>query len=257
MTLFKRSSRGVTPTLYGDVIIRHAKLILAQIRHASEELTSLNQGITGHITVGTLLAASPILIPKSLLILKKERPNISVSVIEGTNDKLMPALRVGELDLVIGRLPEFREREGLKQYLLYGEPISIVARKGHPLADKDNLSLEYLRDFEWILPLQQTTLRRQIESEFRDAGLEPPKNTIESISILTNYKLLVETDMIAAMPYQVVENYPQLIRLPIIFKAAISQIGISVRSQTALSPAVCFYIDTLKKVVEQFNTKPK
>lgn len=58
LTLFERSSRGVTPTLYGEVLIKHAKLVLSQIKHVSEELTSLHGGLSGHVTVGTLITAS-------------------------------------------------------------------------------------------------------------------------------------------------------------------------------------------------------
>lgn len=254
VSLFDRSSRGVTPTHYGEVTIKHAKFILSQIKTMSEEITSLSQGVTGHINVGTLLAASPTLIPKSILKLKDQRPNITISIIEGTNDKLMPALRSGDLDLVIGRLPEFREREELRQHLLYEEPVSIVVRKNHPLSTKQNLTIEDIIGLEWILPLPQTSLRRQIDTHFRNAGYEPPKNTIESVSILTNYELLLETNMVAAMPYHVAKHNDQLIQLPYNFSDAKSVIGVTVRSQQDLSPAVDYYVEILKTIAKN-NTK--
>ncbi len=252
VSLFNRSSRGVTPTLYGEVVIKHAKLILSQIKQTSEEITTLSQGITGHINVGTLLAAAPTLIPQSILTLRKERPNITVSVTEGTNDKLMPALRTGDIDLVIGRLPEFREREGLTQQALYDEPIVIVVRKKHPLAKIDNPTFQQLADCDWILPPPQTSLRRQLEAEFRNAGLEPPVNSIESISILTNFKLISETDMIAAMPLHVVSLNPALTALSVELKSASSATGVTYRSGENLSPAVDYYIKILEKVAKQF-----
>ncbi|MCC3861242.1 LysR substrate-binding domain-containing protein [Pseudemcibacter aquimaris] len=251
--LFERSSRGVTPTLYGEVAIKHAKFMLSQVKQISEEITSISQGITGHINVGTLLAASPTLIPQSVLKLKEERPNITVTIIEGTNDKLMPALRTGDIDVVVGRLPEFREREGLKQDIIYDEPISIVSRKDHPLADHKNISFSDLKEYDWILPPPSTSLRRQIESEFRNAGLEPPLQSIESISILTNFTLLAETDMIAAMPNHVVENNNDLIKLPITFDAATSAVGISYRSDYTPSTAVNYFIETLKQVANEIS----
>lgn len=254
VSLFDRSSRGVTPTLYGDVVIKHAKLILSQIKLISEEVVSLKTGLSGHINVGTLLAASATLIPNSILEMRKDRPNISLTVLEGTNDRIMPALRSGELDIVIGRLPVFREREGLEQQILYNEPISIIVRKGHKLATKKKkLSFKDLKKYDWIMPPSQTSLRRQIETEFRNAGFEPPVNNIESISILTNFKLLSETDMVAAMPYHVIENHPELIRLPISLEAATSAIGVTYRSQNTPSPAVAYFIDALKRVAEEIN----
>ena len=132
LTLFNRSSRGVTPTAYGEVLIRHAKLILAQVRHVSEELVSLHEGVSGHINVGTLLAASPALLPRSLAAMKNQRANISVSVTEGTNDMLMPRLLIGEVDVVVGRLPEVQDEEGVYSQVLYYEPVCLVVRRARP-----------------------------------------------------------------------------------------------------------------------------
>jgi DNA-binding transcriptional LysR family regulator len=241
----------VAPTLYGDIIIKHAKLILAQLRHASEELLSLQEGITGKITVGTLLAASPVLLPHSIAITRRERPGISITVVEGTNDKLMPMLRVGDLDLVVGRLPEYREREKLMQEALYSEPVPIVARQGHPLSKRAKLTLADLADADWILPPQQTSLRRQIEIAFRKAGAEPPTRAIESLSILANHTLLLESDMVAAMPYQVVDTQSGLCRLPVSIETALGPVGISVREDEELTPAAAYFCSVLRRVASQ------
>lgn len=251
VSLFDRSSRGVTPTQYGGVVIKHAKLILSQVRQISEEVTSIAKGVTGHINVGTLLAASPTLIPQSVLKLKMDRPNITVTIIEGTNDKLMPALRAGDIDLVVGRLPEYREREGITQEVIYDEPIAIVTKKDHPLMKKSKVTFTELKKYDWILPPSSTSLRRQIESEFRNAGLEPPIQSIESISILTNFKLLSETDMIAAMPLHVAENNDDIDILPISFISGANAVGISYRANHNPSTAVKYFIDAIKNVATE------
>lgn len=253
MDLFDRTSRGVTTTLFGEVVVRHAKLILSQLRHASEELVSLNTGTTGKIAVGTLLAAAPTLLPRAIVLLKKERPNINIQVVEGTNDKLMPMLRVGDLDMVVGRLPEYRERDGLSQEVLYYEPVSIVARKDHPLAGRGELTLADLMDEEWILPPPQTSLRRQIETAFRKAGLQPPIKTVESVSILTNHTLLLETDMVAAMPYQVVQSQPGLVRLPVNLRTALGPVGITLRTGVDLTPAATYFAGALRRVAKDVS----
>jgi len=246
--LFERSSRGVSLTLAGEIVIRHAKLILAQVRHASEELSSLGQGTTGKIVVGTLLAASPTLLPRSIVALRRERPGISVSVVEGTDERLMPMLRVGDLDMVLGRLPEYRDREGLEQQLLYSEPVSIVAREGHPLASRASVSLKDLQTQDWIMPPPQTSLRRQLEDSFRKAGLELPARTVESVSLLTNYSVLQATDMVGAVPYQIVEAQPGLVRLPIGFEVGPSAIGVTVRASPPPSPATAYFLTILRQV---------
>ncbi|MDH7972101.1 LysR substrate-binding domain-containing protein [Sphingomonas sp. AR_OL41] len=246
--LFDRSSRGVTPTLYGDVIIKHAKLILTQLRHASEELQSIESGLSGRVFVGTLLAASPTLLPRSLALLRERRPGVAVTVIEGTIDKLMPALRTGDLDIVLGRLPDFREREGVDQEVLYNEPIAIVARDGHPLAAQSSVSLAEIASQAWILPPSETSLRRQLMHAFRRADLEPPIDAIESVSILVNHALLLESDLLAAMPYQVATVQPGLTILPVDMEATASRIGATTRAGITPSAAVTCFMDMVREV---------
>ncbi|WCL53341.1 LysR substrate-binding domain-containing protein [Gimibacter soli] len=253
--LFERSSRGVAPTSYGDVMIKHAKLILAQLRHASEELTSLEEGNSGRIFVGTLLSASSALLPRAVALMKAERPGIAITIVEGINDKLMPSLRTGDLDIVLGRLPSYRERDGLTQEILYTHPISIVVRKGHPLADRPSLTLKDLANSEWIMPSQQTTLRRQIVTAFLNEGLEPPADLVESVSIMANHALLTNTDMVAAMPFEVANAYPGLARLPINLASADGEVGATTRAGADLSPAAAHFMAVLRRVAEEIKAE--
>ncbi len=251
--LFERSSRGVTPTDFGHVMIKHAKLILTQLRHASEEMQSLEEGLSGRVYVGTLLAASPSLLPRALAVLRARRPGIAVTVTEGTIDRLTPSLRTGDIDVVLGRLSEYRQREGLQQELLYLDSISIVVRSGHPLTKRPDLQLDDLVEQAWIMPPPQTSLRRQLDFAFRREGLEPPVVVIESVSILTNHALLAETDMIAAMPHQVACVQAGLAILPVAIDAASSRIGATTRDNVALSAAAEYFMSIVREVAAEIR----
>ena len=253
--LFERSSRGVTPTDFGHVMIRHAKLILTQLRHASEEMQSLDEGLSGRVYVGTLLAASPSLLPRALALLRARRPGVAVTVTEGTIDRLMPSLRTGDIDVVLGRLSEYREREGLDQELLYLDSIAIVVREGHPLTTRADLKLADLVELAWVMPLPQTSLRRQLDFAFRREELEPPVDVIESVSILTNHALLAETDMVAAMPHQVACVQAGLTILPVTIDAASSRIGATTRAKVAPSAAAAYFMTIVREVASDIRTE--
>src|SRR6201981_3219737 len=174
--LFKRSNRGLEPTPYGEIFARHAKIVLAQLRHAAEELESLRAGYSGKETVGALLAASASILPDAIALLKKQRPGVAISVAVGTYDILMPSLLVGDLDMVLGRLPEEGRSRALVYEEVYGEPICLVVRRGHPLSRKRRLGLRDLVNEAWLLPLPETALRRQVERAFLDANVPVPRN---------------------------------------------------------------------------------
>lgn len=258
--LFDRSSRGVTPTLYGEVLIKHAKLILSQVKHASEELSSLQGGLTGRVTVGSLLAASATLLPNAIARLKKNRPNVSVSLREGTGDRLIKSLKIDDLDIMVGRIPEVPTEDGLTNEVLYHEPVVIVARADHPLQSRKNLTLHDLVDQQWILPPRETMLRDEIDGAFHREGLDVPVNPIESVSILTNRTLLKNTDMITALPLQVVLTYEEIglmkrLDIPLIIEPG--PIGVTLRAQRQLPPAAHYLLEALREEAEKLTKRYK
>jgi DNA-binding transcriptional LysR family regulator len=247
--LFTRTNRGLEPTPYGEIFARHAKIVLAQLRHAAEELESLRAGYSGKVTVGTLLAASASILPDAIALLKKERPGVAISVVVGTYDLLMPALLAGDLDMVLGRMPEQGRSRAFVYEEFYAEPICLVVRRGHPLSRKRRLTLAALVNEPWLLPLPETTLRRQIERAFLDASAPLPRNVIESVSILTNRALLRKSDAIGVMPYHValddVEN-GLLALLPVKLKSIDSPVGAILRAPGSLPPAAAALLECLR-----------
>jgi len=252
--LFKRSNRGLEPTAYGEIFARHAKIVLAQLRHAAEELESLRAGYSGKVTVGTLLAAAASILPDAIALLKKDRPGVAISIVVGTYDILLPSLLVGDLDMVLGRMPEQGRSRALVYEDFYSEPICLVVRRGHPLTRKRRLGLRELTNEPWLLPLPETTLRRQIERAFLEAGAPLPRNVIESVSILTNRVLLRKSDSIGVMPYHVALDdveHELLSILPVKLKSIESPVGAILRAPAQLPPAASALLECLRAAAKQ------
>ncbi|HUJ52754.1 MAG TPA: LysR substrate-binding domain-containing protein [Steroidobacteraceae bacterium] len=247
--LFTRTNRGLEPTPYGEIFARHTKIVLAQLRHAAEEIENLRAGYSGKVTVGTLLAASSSILPDAITLLKKERPGVAISVVVGTYDILVPSLLVGDLDMVLGRMPEQGRSRALVYEDFYREPICLVVRRGHPLLRKRRLALRELVNEAWLLPLPETALRRQIERAFLDANAPLPRNVIESVSILTNRALLRKSDCVGVMPYHVaLDDVEQqlLAILPVKLKSIESPVGAIVRAPGNLPPAASALLECLR-----------
>lgn len=247
--LFDRTNRGVRATQAGEVLIAHARLVLTQLRHAGQELEDLRSGSGGRVAVGVLVSAAVSILPTAIAAVRKQRPKLAVKVIEGTNDVLMPLLRAGELDLVIGRLPAFSSGSGIAEEMLCEDYAQIVVRSGHPLLNQSGLTLADLTDQPWILPRQETSLRRQIDEGFRQEGLRAPANIVESVSILTNRALVLRSDYLAVWPVQLARfeadlGLVQALDIPL--PTTHRPIGISTRRDARLSPAAETLITALR-----------
>jgi len=250
VSLFDRTNRGVVPTVFGETLIRHGKLIFAQVSNAAQELDDLSEGNAGRVVVGTLLAASTGLLPDAIDILLSDRPKIAIKISEGTNEILIPALLSGEIDMVIGRLSSHRYRERIAQERLFEDRIVAVVGAQHPLANIPDLTFDRMRPFGWLLPPLETTLRRQVDQFFLNQNQYVPPLAIESVSYLTNRALLQSRDLIWPMPGEVIAQDIENGRLAgLDWRVPFGQgpIGISTRADDSLSPAARAFKAALHK----------
>lgn len=246
--LFQRTNRGVVPTVFGETLIRHGKLIFAQVSNAAQELDDLSEGNSGRVVVGTLLAASPRLLPAAVEILLQDRPKVAIKITEGTNEVLMPALLSGEIDMVVGRLPSHRHRDRIVQEKLFEDRVLAVVRPRHPLIGQPSIIFDQIKPFGWVLPPLETTLRRQIDQFFIEKQQYAPPLSIESVSYLANRALLQARNLIGLMPADVAmqdieRGYLSQLEWDVPFGRG--AVGVSYRSKDSLSPAGRAFLQSL------------
>lgn len=259
--LFERGPRGVTPTPLGEVFLEHARAVIARLRHVEHHVRELADATVGTVTVGTHLAGSNLLLPRAIARLKAARPHVTVVVRDATPDVLVSGLLAGDIDLTVGRLTN-RQPDRLRQVVLYQEPIALVCRAGHPAQLDQSPRLEDLLRYPWIIPGERTALRRELAELFRRHRLALPENRVECTSPLTVRTLLLETDAIAALPYLIADNDPQVRILPTALERVTRTVGVTLPAEQPPSPVTALLLrqlhaaaaaiqDTLGDPVEQ------
>jgi DNA-binding transcriptional LysR family regulator len=207
LPLFERGRRGMTLTVYGETLIRHAHLILSDVDGLREELAGLAAGTSGRLAIGTITAAAAGQLAIAIARLKERRPRLDISITVETSDVLMPLLEQGRLDVVIGRTVQSDHAFGITFTEIGEERLSIVVGAHNPLRERSELALPHLSECSWILQPRSSPLRQVVESTFRDSGMETPSNIVETASILTATTLLQHSDMIAVVPHSVAMHY--------------------------------------------------
>lgn len=247
--LFDRLPRGVAPTQSGEIILRHAKIMLRQLRHATEELSMRQTGEVGEVHVGSLLAATPFLLPRSIGIARQLYPGLKIKVTEGTSAQLLNQLSLGEIDVVLGRVPDIWGPRSIRTEQIYSESVSFVAGLHHPLAGVSDIGLTDLVRFDWIFPAPGTVMRSQVEAAFRHAQVPPPERFLEAIPILSQAALLVSTDMIGVLPQSVIATQPGITTLRVGSGLPDIGVGYSLRGDVDPSPAIRVYVEALKRIM--------
>jgi DNA-binding transcriptional LysR family regulator len=248
--LFERLPRGMQPTLFGDVMIRYAQGALHEFEYAEAQIAELARGAAGMVRIGTVMGPVPTLLTRGVLAFKAQHPKVRVAIEVGTSDMLLPALIRGDFDLVLGRLPDQLDSQGLDIRLFeQGERMRIVARPGHPLANRPDTCLADLAPLTWILHPIDSPMRRQVENALKAAQLIQPLDIIETSSILATTAMLESSDMIAVVPNDVAEHYARygmITVLPVALPLAMANLGLLTSKARPMSAAVKALLGFLK-----------
>jgi DNA-binding transcriptional LysR family regulator len=244
--LFDRGPRGVTPTIYGSAFLSHAQAVLTQVRQAGQHITELREGRAGTVTVGTHLAGSTVLLPRAIARLKRARRGLRVIVREATPDVLLADLLVGRIDLTVGRLAPRDDGDRTARIPLYQEPVRLVTRAGHPALSSPDRALPQLMDYPWVLPVDQTALRGELEEVFFAQGLPLPADLVECTSMPTLRSLLLDSDAIAALPMLIAEGDDRLALLDTPLRSISRLVGVTVARNRAPSPGAGLLLEQLR-----------
>jgi DNA-binding transcriptional LysR family regulator len=162
-----RGGGGVIPTDAGIMFNSRIELVLNELNRALDEIEHLNNLTSGSVAAG--LSSLPILtiFPAALKKFRKTNPNSSVCNMEGQINELLPSLRSGKLDFIIGSAMPSEYLSGLVQEPLFKTAYRVYARKGHPLSHCT--SLTQLKDADWYLPVTIMGQNNQLESLLFDS----------------------------------------------------------------------------------------
>ncbi len=250
LRLFERTARGVVPTAYGQCLIRHARTLLSELAQTRDELQGLASGGAGNIRVGVLATAALELLPRALAAFKAKQPGVFVLVREGIMETLLPELWLGNLDLIVGRLPQ-GGAQGLGEKTLMEEGVSVVTGRHHPLVKRKRLRWSDLKPYPWVLPPVNTLLREPLERLFEDHALAMPANRIETLSVHVIRAYLEYTDAIAALAADVSRYYESLgllAILPLELPKLVRPVGMIWNRQRPVSPSTQSLMQCLEDV---------
>lgn len=194
--LFERKGHGLTPTAYGQVLIRLAREVLNRMALAGEEMLDISEGRITRVSLGVLPMVAVSLVPRFIVRLEEATADVTASVREGIMSTLLPLLRAGEVDFVIGILPDRPLGIEFKTEPLYVEPTVVAVRHDHPLANHPSLDWRMLSDYPMVMPPRGTTVRYLLDHFMFENDFYSSRRNLESTSTLTNIGVLQSTESV-------------------------------------------------------------
>ncbi len=127
--LLLRSGRGVQLTRAGELLRARALLITAEAHRASAELRALADDQQGPIRVGFSPTPSALLLPQVVPDFLARFPRAELRLVDGLFERLMPAVRQGQLDFAVLSLPEVGTGGDVRSQVLMKTAMAVVGRK--------------------------------------------------------------------------------------------------------------------------------
>jgi LysR family pca operon transcriptional activator len=255
--LFERHARGVRPTEAGVVVIRLARRMLAELRRAEEELDAVGAADGGSVAVGVLPVASVGVLPGALIRLRASHPTLRVRLQEGRTEELLPLLAAREIDIVVGRLYAPAVPDGFLREAMWEEPISVLARAGHPLLRAKAVTPPMLAGHELVLPTVSQRVGQEIDQVLALLGL-PRDVALRSSSYGFIRETLLASDALSIMPRSMMVG--DLLRgslrvLPLPVPAPPRPAGIVRPAEPPPSPATAAFIAALREHVAEIAAR--
>jgi DNA-binding transcriptional LysR family regulator len=231
--------------------VRFARSVLADYGRTRDELAAVASGAAGRCNVGAMVVATPALLTPALQLLKSRSARTTVLVEEGDLTRLLPRLRVGELDLIVGRLEPGYAAPDLATEALYDEPMCLVARPDHPLAGpKARPAWAELAKLPWVVPPPWASSRVKLEQMFYKHRLDPPADVIETASFLATLTSVRERPAIGFVARSVA-RYLERESLATVLRIAVPielpAVGLITLRQRLRTPACEQLIDCLRQ----------
>jgi LysR family transcriptional regulator, regulator for genes of the gallate degradation pathway len=255
-TLFHPGLQGLTPTKPAAELARRFGLACHELTYATEEIATLKGVSTSRVVIGTLPLFPVDLIACSVNDLLRIYPGTRVLVVEGAYLALLDDLRAGKIDFLVSVLRRPSWAEDVDEEPLFRDPYAIIARRGHPLSRRQNITLQDLAGYEWVLPELGTPRRTAFERMFADVT-PPPKASIETRSIEFQRSILSASDRVSIVTRQetlLEERMGLLAALPFTPPVSRNADGIATRANWKPTIVQLAFLDLLRRNASDLPT---
>ncbi|MDD7403171.1 MAG: LysR family transcriptional regulator [Butyribacter sp.] len=232
-SLLNRSKAGVTLTNYGEHLLPYVNAVLNSEESLEQAIAEFNGLKQGKVKVGCFSSVCTNWLPDVLHSFRKEFPDISIEVFEGTYDDVVYWIKNGIVDLGFLSVSSAGD---IPIEPLYKDPLLCIVPKGMPKAEpKEYMGIDELRNHQFV------TQRESTDADIQNFLKE------NSLTIQSNYHVVDDLSTIAIvahgfgiciMPEMVMKDIPYEVDCYPVKPDAYRIIGIAALNPGFMAPAV-------------------
>ncbi len=257
VTLFERDGRGIKLSRSGEIFLKHAGATMTALRQAVDSVSPDAARIGPPLRIGALPTVSVSIMPQAMVSFLAEDTGSTVKIVTGENAVLLEQLRVGDLDLVVGRLATPDKMTGFSFEHLYSEKVRFVVRAGHPLLAEDISIFERLHEFPVLTPTRNSVIGPVVDQFLLAHGVAPLPTRIETVSDAFGRAFLRKSDAVWIISEGVVAADiadGTLAVLPLDTADTSGPVGLTMRADTQPSLPLSLLMQTIRETAAALSS---
>ena len=160
--------QGVTPTSFGEIVLRHGERTLASFRELTRELELAKGMEIGELRIVAGPYPADISGERAVGVLLREHPNLFVEMRSADWEHAIREVLDGAADIGFAEVTGANDNSELQVQRVRQSRVFFFCAAGHPLAGSKSLALEDLLEYPWAGP--------RLPERYRD-GIPPVDNS--------------------------------------------------------------------------------
>ncbi len=247
-SVFRRSTKGVSLTENGQLLLPTVREFLRQEDRLFELVTEINGLLIGSVTIAAYSSIATHWLPAVIRVFQQDYPHVSIRLMEGIWQEVS-----GWLDDRTADIGFFSYQDGMpyEWIPLAEDPMLALLPPDHPLAGASAYPLKDCEKDDFIMPALGCD--DDVEALFRHYGIVPKIRftTMENFSAMS----MVEQGLgISVMNQLITEGHIcHVVKLPLDPPAQITM-GVALHSKADASPAVKMFLKYAVRMLTQTET---
>jgi len=185
VSLFDR--QGVTPTLFGEIVLRHGERAAAEFHELMREITLAKGLEVGELRIAAGPYPADISATKAIGLLTARHPMLAIELRVANWTRIVDDVREGRIDLGFADISEAERDPDLRTEAVRDSRGIFFCAADHPLAQKKGVALEDLLEYPWVGPSYPGRIRAAIPN------IDKPFGSFDPDSDRFHLRILVET----------------------------------------------------------------
>lgn len=249
--LLQRSQRGVTATLEGQAVHRHAIELVANLERLALAVDDMHAVAGGLLRLCANPSALGGFLPAVLAAYALRHPDVRIDLEDTLSEEAVRLVAAGTADLAV--IGDNTPREGLETFVCDVDEVVLITPAGHPLAGTAPVALERALDYDFVSLSRTASLTRKISAAAEASGRNL-RIRVQARSFDAMCRMVAAGLGLTVMPRAGASLYAAALGLEVMALEGFDierRLLLAMRSRAGLSPAALALVEVIEARVRE------